>query len=225
MCRFINADGSIGENKDILSNNLFAYCSNDPINNYDINGQGKIRNWLKSLWHNFKTSTSAQMNVLMNGIKAAISTTFASVNKIYKSTPRPSNIGKGTFSKQVSSKVGKISSANKVVKSSAVGVAIDVGSSIVGDVIDQAPANKVFNNAMAELMFGVAGIAVGAYATSISLTVLLHIGTVIALSFNPFTAAAGIGIAVTIAFGIVVDYVPIGGMTIKDRAKNCFNGE
>ncbi len=222
MCRFINADGSIGENKDILSNNLFAYCSNDPINNYDINGQGKIRNWLKSLWHNFKTSTSAQMNVLMNGIKAAISTTFASVNKIYKSTPRPSNIGKGAFSKQVSSKVGKISSANKVVKSSAVGVAIDVGSSIVGDVIDQAPANKVFNNAMAELMFGVAGMAVGYCAASVSLSLMFAMSSVIAIA-NPFGVAIAINGIAAVAFGLIVDYVPIDGMSIKDRVKKDFN--
>ena len=47
MCRFINADGIIGANQDILAYNMFAYCSNDPINNCDSNGQGKLRNWLK----------------------------------------------------------------------------------------------------------------------------------------------------------------------------------
>ena len=47
MCRFINADGIVGANQDILAYNMFAYCSNDPINNCDSNGQGKLRNWLK----------------------------------------------------------------------------------------------------------------------------------------------------------------------------------
>ncbi len=37
--RFINADGIIGANKDILSYNLYAYVSNDPINKVDSDGE------------------------------------------------------------------------------------------------------------------------------------------------------------------------------------------
>ncbi|HBL85210.1 MAG TPA: hypothetical protein DDZ99_10020, partial [Clostridiales bacterium] len=37
--RFINADGIIGANKDLLGYNLFAYCSNNPINASDPSGQ------------------------------------------------------------------------------------------------------------------------------------------------------------------------------------------
>ena len=36
--RFLNADGMIGANQDILSYNLFAYCSNDPVNYCDPTG-------------------------------------------------------------------------------------------------------------------------------------------------------------------------------------------
>ena len=38
MCRFLNADGSIGANQDIHAYNLFAYCSNNPVNFYDPSG-------------------------------------------------------------------------------------------------------------------------------------------------------------------------------------------
>ena len=30
--RFVNADGVLGENQDLLGYNLFAYCSNNPVN-------------------------------------------------------------------------------------------------------------------------------------------------------------------------------------------------
>ncbi|HBL85194.1 MAG: hypothetical protein A2Y17_11540 [Clostridiales bacterium GWF2_38_85] len=36
--RFINADSTIGANGDLLSGNLFAYCSNNPVNCADPNG-------------------------------------------------------------------------------------------------------------------------------------------------------------------------------------------
>ena len=36
--RFINADGLIGANDDLMGYNLFAYCSNNPVNRADLNG-------------------------------------------------------------------------------------------------------------------------------------------------------------------------------------------
>jgi len=47
--RFINADGIIGANKDILGYNLYAYVGNNPINNSDDNGHffKKAWNWVK----------------------------------------------------------------------------------------------------------------------------------------------------------------------------------
>lgn len=38
LCRFINADGQL--NDDILGNNLFAYCGNNPVTRTDDSGQG-----------------------------------------------------------------------------------------------------------------------------------------------------------------------------------------
>ena len=40
--RFINADGIIGANKDLISHNIFVYCSNNYINNSDIIGDNAL---------------------------------------------------------------------------------------------------------------------------------------------------------------------------------------
>ena len=45
--RFINADGIIGANNDMLSYNLFAYCSNNPTTYYDSTGTAKQAVWEK----------------------------------------------------------------------------------------------------------------------------------------------------------------------------------
>ncbi len=37
--RFINADGTICSNKDLISANIYNYCSNNPINGTDIQGE------------------------------------------------------------------------------------------------------------------------------------------------------------------------------------------
>uniref|UniRef100_UPI0022EB9585 RHS repeat domain-containing protein n=1 Tax=Romboutsia lituseburensis TaxID=1537 RepID=UPI0022EB9585 len=36
--RFLNADSLVGETGELLSHNMFAYCSNDPVNNEDPDG-------------------------------------------------------------------------------------------------------------------------------------------------------------------------------------------
>jgi RHS repeat-associated protein len=44
-CRFINADTLIQTGTDILDKNMFAYCSNNPINRNDTNGQSWSDFW------------------------------------------------------------------------------------------------------------------------------------------------------------------------------------
>ena len=45
--RFINADTLLGANKDILGNNVFAYCSNNPANHSDPTGHWIVKNAIK----------------------------------------------------------------------------------------------------------------------------------------------------------------------------------
>ena len=170
---------------------------------------------IKNAWNNFKTSSSAKINVLLKTIKTTVSSTLKAASVVLKNTPKPSNIGAGTFSKQITKRTGTLSKINKAVSSAGVGLAIDVGSSVIGDVIDQKPAKEIANNAMVELMFGVAEIAVGMAATNIATSILLCS----TLALNPFTAGALVGAVTAFAFAFVIDNVEFGGMTIKDRFK------
>ncbi|WFF71985.1 DNRLRE domain-containing protein [Proteiniclasticum sp. QWL-01] len=47
--RFINADRAeiVNDHHEELSKNLFTYCSNNPVNNFDNTGNWKIPNWAK----------------------------------------------------------------------------------------------------------------------------------------------------------------------------------
>ena len=42
LCRFISADGIVNANQDILGNNLYAYCSNNPVNRVDSDGSSSV---------------------------------------------------------------------------------------------------------------------------------------------------------------------------------------
>ena len=47
--RFINADDTeyLGADGSVLSYNLFAYCMNDPVNRFDVDGNWSLPNWAK----------------------------------------------------------------------------------------------------------------------------------------------------------------------------------
>ena len=73
--RFINADGYINANGDILGYNMFAYCSNNPVNNVDPSGQWYIKDGIKWISRNIlQPATDAVkygMEKLCNGTQSA----------------------------------------------------------------------------------------------------------------------------------------------------------
>ena len=42
LCRFLNADSVLGANQDMLSYNLFSYCSNNPVRYSDYTGENAV---------------------------------------------------------------------------------------------------------------------------------------------------------------------------------------
>ena len=76
--RFVSADGILGVNQDMNEYNLFAYCSNDPINNFDLNGCGKISNWFKTIGQkisNWWNSTPPSSSITVPSTSQAIGKT------------------------------------------------------------------------------------------------------------------------------------------------------
>ena len=83
--RFINGDGIIGSNDDVISYNLYVYCSNNPINNSDLLGN----NIFTDMWNGIKKLGANILNRINNIGKAgtkAVEKAFNSIVNIGKET-------------------------------------------------------------------------------------------------------------------------------------------
>ena len=76
--RFINADVILGANDDIISYNLFAYCSNNPINFSDPSGNlkiwSKIKEKVKGFLKGFTSDYISESSKVSTAVSTAIIT-------------------------------------------------------------------------------------------------------------------------------------------------------
>jgi len=72
--RFLNADGIIGANQDILGNNLYAYVSNNPIMFSDNNGFGIFDGLMR-----FAVGVQYEFNKIKNEVKKSTTNLFKGV--------------------------------------------------------------------------------------------------------------------------------------------------
>ena len=89
--RFLNADGLLNGNGDILGYNMFAYCSNNPVMFSDANGCGFLKNIIKVL---VKKIVQPSVNLL----RANLSEKNMTYSSGYSITGTPSAI---TYSAQI----------------------------------------------------------------------------------------------------------------------------
>lgn len=93
--RFINADGIIGANEDILGYNLYAYCGNNPIIQKDDSGKAAI-----ALGLGFGTLGLIALGLAAQKAKKGISSFFSSIAsslsgvKPYKPVSKPKTSSK-----------------------------------------------------------------------------------------------------------------------------------
>lgn len=84
--RFINADTIIGANKDLISFNLFAYASNNPISLTDASGHGlwdKICKGAKKIKKKVENGVKAVKNTIQKGWEKAKETFNAVVDYVF----------------------------------------------------------------------------------------------------------------------------------------------
>lgn len=74
-CRFISADtinNTVENSDDILSGNLFAYCTNNPVNHTDPDGAWKLPNWAKFTIGAVALAGAAALTVATGGALAPL---------------------------------------------------------------------------------------------------------------------------------------------------------
>jgi len=112
--RFINADAIFGEKGELLSHNMFAYCSNDPVNMEDPNGYFGIKSSINKLNHaalyvyTFVVSRLYVIQQRFSSVKESIGVTF---NKITNKNSVLKKASKAAF--KAAKKVDDFTVSNK----------------------------------------------------------------------------------------------------------------
>ena len=72
--RFLNADDTeyLGADGSVLSYNLFAYCMNDPVNRFDVDGNWSLPNWAKVVVGAVATVAAVAVTVATGGAAAPV---------------------------------------------------------------------------------------------------------------------------------------------------------
>ena len=130
LCRFINADEYVYTGQDVVSCNMFVYCSNDPINKLDLGGNAwsDVKRWFKNKWKSFKNWASNTFGADMS---------FSSTSTLeQKVTASMAPISVRTGVKNITSVSGPNSSkpvcvyynveVSNIYKSSTVGIKINI---------------------------------------------------------------------------------------------------
>jgi len=199
----------------INDSNLFAYCNNDPINYYDMNGNKPI----SVKWFTFANvfgliSILGQLTIA----GALISGQYAVVNLV-----RPNYMGIGYWEKlrktAIDGFADDVAKFNKVSKVLAVlTVAIQVGEGVYTDINRGYSTDRVISNGVVNTLIygttmfvtGWAGAQAGAW-----------IGTMFPIPIVGTFAGAAIGFALGTLAGLLMDY-EVNGKSLIDHCRDWF---
>ena len=221
--RFISADGLINANQDVLGYNLFAYCSNDPVNCSDTTGCGKIKNWIKNVAKTVFTYLYDPLTALdtaFTGASDSIKTLSASLLKESEiGKYRPKNIGRGTYKKGLikqSKTVSKFSKALSLV--SIVTLAAEVGQGIYSNIKQGSGAKKTIIDATVDL-------SISGSSMMISGAIGAGVGALVGSSFPVVGNIIGgiTGFTAGVVLYWATDMIMIDDRTVRDITKDYYN--
>ncbi len=185
MSRFLNADSVAGVNQDINAYNIFAYCSNNPINCFDDNGQGKVFNWIKQKYNNAVSwikSTSFVKAISAIGKSSAVTAGDAIADNKIQNTYEPMKevvykIPKGPSVSKFVPKNPSLSRLKAFSKTVGVVSAVSVGVDIVNNFITYGNSFENFTKANL-ITIGMAGVGVlaGVMLSACNMPVVMVIG-------------------------------------------------
>ena len=94
--RFVNADGILGVNQDMVAYNLFIYCSNNPINYVDPTGYfnlwNSVKNFFKSFINDYQSPESVNAVDAVSGAAPAVAGTLYDLGKGYTARIEPGHV-------------------------------------------------------------------------------------------------------------------------------------
>ena len=211
------------DESNILGNNLYVYCVNNPVNYYDPTGMlweeiSDLFERTNDILNEYFTPSNVY-SFTISSIDVGTSSLYWRLIKSVENSIRPNNIGAGLYSKMCADDIAsftKLSSGtNKVLnKFSYVAVAIDVCGGIYNNIQNNASTKTIISDAVVDTavtggsirLSGSAGAAIGASAG----TVCPGLGNVI----------GGIGgFAVGVCIYVVTDRIEFNGKTAREWLK------
>ena len=80
--RFLNADKYVQTGQGMLDKNMYAYCSNNPINRFDPTGEGWFGDLCSNIWSGTKQVAQTAWNGVKSGAQAVWNGTKAVVGSV-----------------------------------------------------------------------------------------------------------------------------------------------
>ena len=228
--RFINSDSLIGSTGELNTHNMFAYCGNEPINRVDPAGfawyypfnqysdtgleMGPV--YIKT--SDLISSPSSVYGNVVGGLDLSLSAGAKSVANSSAKAPRPNNIGKGQWAKQMQNEVAQATKfgqkSAKVLNVVSYGsVAIDVGIGIYENVQNNAAPHKVLTDALVDVAISGGSIWAAGYIGAAIGSVIPGAGTLV---------GGLIGMGVGLLLNVVTDCIYVDGKNFRQHTKDAF---
>ena len=241
--RFVNADIVAGSLENSITLNRFAYANGNPVSFVDPFGLSPERGTANNSSTELSPTIQFQLQKFLDEYYVGKTTAEALINEdILKAfyeymrngilnEPRPNNIGKGTWAKQVDADlkwVDDVLGANSKIakavdKLGTIGVIIDVGVGVYENVQSGTDTQRIVTDAVVDAgvsvgggwLAGLAGTGAAAAATKIGAAT----GTAIAPGVGTLIGA-GVGVVAGVGIYFVTEVVEINGKSAVDWVKD-----